>query len=201
MKKSAMLFGLSVIVLCFGLVGCSISMSGSAKLNSAGSGAIIEGTDPVLVTAKQPAAPPPPAPVKIRKAKVVGKKIEINEKVMFDYNKATIKVDSHDLLTDVADVLKEHDKIEKVRVEGHTDSDGKDKYNKKLSQQRADAVKAFLVKVGIDDARLEAVGYGEEKPIADNATPEGKEKNRRVEFNIIQGSATEQVQETAEGGE
>ena len=126
----------------------------------------------------------------------MGKKIEITEKVMFDTGKATIKVDSHALLKDVATVLRDTPSVSKLRVEGHTDDVGKDAANKKLSQQRADSVKAFLVDVGIDGARLEAVGYGEEKPVADNATDEGKEKNRRVEFNII-GEATA----PAEGGE
>jgi outer membrane protein OmpA-like peptidoglycan-associated protein len=113
---------------------------------------------------------------------------------MFDYNKATIKVDSNDLLNDVAKVLTEHANITKIRIEGHTDSDGADKYNKKLSQKRADAVKAFLVQAGITEDRMEAVGYGEEKPIASNDTDEGKEQNRRVEFNIIERSGK------AEGG-
>jgi len=68
-----------------------------------------------------------------------------------------------------------------VTIEGHTDNVGKDAYNKKLSQRRADAVKAYLVKKGIDANRLTAIGYGEEKPIADNATKAGKAENRRVE--------------------
>ena len=133
--------------------------------------------------------PPPPKikrPKRPRKAKLVGKKIEITEKVMFEYNKATIKVDSHELLNDVAEVMKEHANIKKVRIEGHTDADGTEKYNKKLSQDRADAVMNFLVEAGIDADRMEAVGFGEEKPIADNETDEGKERNRRVEFNIIE---------------
>ena len=132
----------------------------------------------------------PPPPQRPRRAKAVGKKIEINEKVMFDYNKASIKVDSHELLKDVAAVMSEHQSIEKVRIEGHTDSDGTDEYNKKLSQDRADAVKAFLVQAGIDETKLEAVGHGEEKPIAPNDTAEGKEKNRRVEFNIAKGESS-----------
>lgn len=191
MKKITMLYWLSVAILCLGLASCSIAVSGNAKVNSSGSGVVIEGKDAIVVKAKQPELPPPPPkpapPPVVKKAKVVGKKIEITEKVMFDTNKATIKPVSHDLLNDVAGVLKEHSSIEKVRVEGHTDSDGSNKYNKKLSQDRADSVKAFLVKAGIDESRLEAVGYGEEKPIASNDTEEGKEANRRVEFNIIRG--------------
>ena len=162
--------------LAFVLSGCSFSASASV-----GTRATVEGKDKILVTADKPK----PKPKKERKAKVVGKKIEITEKVMFDTAKATIKPESHGLLNDVAAVMDEHAGIKKVRIEGHTDSDGSDKYNKKLSQDRADSVKAFLVKAGIDEERMEAVGYGEDKPIADNDTAEGKEKNRRVEFNIL----------------
>jgi len=162
-----------------GLSGCAFSASASA---SAGSRTTITGKDKIIVTANRPAQ----KPKKVRKAKVVGKKIEITEKVMFDTAKATIKPESHPLLNDVADVMKEHSEIKKVRIEGHTDSDGTDKYNKKLSSDRAKSVMAFLVKAGVDESRMEAVGYGEEKPIADNDADEGKYKNRRVEFNIIE---------------
>ena len=186
MKASRLWTCVGVLVLGAGLAGCSVSVNASAK---AGGKYILDGKDKIVVTAAQPAAPepPPPPPIAkpILKARVEGKKIVISEKVMFEYNKATIKVDSHQLLKDVATVLTENPKITKVKIEGHTDSDGNDKYNKKLSQQRADAVKDFLVKVGIDANRLEAVGYGEERPAASNDTDEGKEANRRVEFNII----------------
>ena len=120
------------------------------------------------------------------KARVVGKKIEITEKVMFDTGKASIKVDSHQLLKDVAEVMANHKNIKKIRVEGHTDSVGKDKSNKKLSENRAKAVKDFLVSAGVDAGRLESQGFGEERPVATNDTDEGKEKNRRVEFNILE---------------
>ncbi|MCU0662805.1 MAG: OmpA family protein [Myxococcota bacterium] len=178
------------------VMGCAVSASFSSDGR-----AVLNGQQAVVVKASQPegpaVAPPPPAaptspirlaaPVKL-KAKLVGNKIEITEKVMFDYNKATIKVESHSLLADVAKVISEHKQISKIRVEGHTDSDGEDAYNKKLSQQRADAVKSFLVKAGIGRKLLEAVGYGEEKPIGSNDTEEGKEKNRRVEFVVVQNT-------------
>ncbi len=174
-KLSIALLALCKAALGIAFAGCSFSASASV-----GTRATIEGKDKIVIAAEKPKVVE-----KVRKAKVVGKKIEITEKVMFDTAKATIKPESDDLLNDVADVMKEHAEIKKVRIEGHTDSDGTDKYNKKLSQDRADSVMAFLVKAGVDKGRMEAVGYGEEKPIADNGTDEGKEKNRRVEFNIL----------------
>ena len=182
MKARTVIMCLGVVALAMALAGCSFSASASV-----GNKTSIVGKDKIVVKADQPPAPPKPKIAKpVLKARVVGKKIEITEKVMFDYNKATIKVDSHQLLKDVATVMTEHKNIKKVRIEGHTDSDGKDKYNKKLSQQRADSVKDFLVKAGIDGSRLESVGYGEEKPVQSNDTDEGKEANRRVEFNILE---------------
>jgi len=196
MKASRLWTCVGVIILGAGLVGCSVSVSASAQ---AGGKYILEGKDKIVVSAVQPAAPEPPPklpPPPVMKAKRVGKKIEITEKVMFETGKADIKVDSNQLLKDVGTVLRENPSVSKLRIEGHTDSVGKDKANKKLSQDRADSVKAFLVGVGIDETRLEAVGYGEEKPVADNETDEGKEKNRRVEFNIVGESKT-----PAEGAE
>jgi outer membrane protein OmpA-like peptidoglycan-associated protein len=70
----------------------------------------------------------------------------------------------------------------KLSVEGHTDSDGTDESNLKLSEARAKAVVEAITKGGIDAARLSSAGFGEEKPIADNSTAEGKAKNRRVEL-------------------
>ncbi|MGC4101681.1 OmpA family protein [Ferruginibacter sp.] len=101
--------------------------------------------------------------------------------INFDYNKASIKPESMGTLNGIVQILKDNPDL-KFEVGGHTDSDGEDAYNLKLSQQRADAVKAQLIKMGIDAARLTSKGYGETKPIGDNKTPEGKANNRRVEF-------------------
>ncbi|RMG19397.1 MAG: hypothetical protein D6729_05340 [Deltaproteobacteria bacterium] len=121
-------------------------------------------------------------------------KLEILEKVYFASGKAKIRRRSYPLLDNVARVLKEHPEIEKVIIEGHTDSRGSDAYNKRLSQRRADAVRAYLIRKGIDPARLEAIGYGEERPVASNETKEGRERNRRVEFRIPGGATTEVIE-------
>ena len=74
----------------------------------------------------------------------------------------------------------------KIELSGHTDNKGKDKYNEKLSQERAKAVYDYLISRGIDKKRLEYRGYGAQHPIADNKTDEGRAKNRRVEFTITE---------------
>jgi outer membrane protein OmpA-like peptidoglycan-associated protein len=120
------------------------------------------------------------------KVRVTAAKIEILDKVYFATNKATIKKRSFDVLNQVASVMKNDAKIKKVRVEGHTDSRGKDDYNKNLSQRRADAVVVYLSERGIDAERLTAIGYGEERPIEANTKKKGRAANRRVEFTILE---------------
>ncbi len=108
--------------------------------------------------------------------------IRINQKIHFAYNKAKIRRVSFPILYTVAQVLKDHPMI-KVSVEGHTDSRGSNRYNKKLSHRRAKAVMKFLTtKGGISRNRLTFKGWGEEKPIDSNLTDEGRAANRRVEF-------------------
>ena len=83
-------------------------------------------------------------------------------------------------------VIMDNPELTSIRIEGHTDSDGPDGYNMKLSQRRAEAVVAHLAGGGVSAERLEAVGYGETEPIDTNKTPEGKAANRRVEFTILE---------------
>jgi outer membrane protein OmpA-like peptidoglycan-associated protein len=111
-----------------------------------------------------------------------GKKLTLHENVYFDSDKATIQERSFALLRAVAQILRDHPELKKVAIDGHTDSSGSEKGNLRLSNARAKAVRDFLVSEGIDAGRLVPRGFGEAKPIADNETPEGKEKNRRVEF-------------------
>ncbi len=119
------------------------------------------------------------------KVTITKDKLVIADKVHFETAKATIRKESYAILDEVAKVLHQNHQIKLLRVEGHTDDRGSDRYNQKLSQRRAESVRKYLVRKGIDPNRLIAVGYGESKPIADNNTKEGRSKNRRVEFTIL----------------
>ncbi|OGD30152.1 MAG: hypothetical protein A2Y56_10080 [Candidatus Aminicenantes bacterium RBG_13_63_10] len=100
--------------------------------------------------------------------------------IRFDTGKATIKEESKPVIDQIAAALRENADL-KVSVEGHTDNTGTPEGNKTLSMKRAEAVVAALVQAGIAAGRLSAVGWGQEKPVADNRTEEGRAKNRRVE--------------------
>ena len=104
--------------------------------------------------------------------------------ILFDTGKASIKFESAEVLNQIINVLKKFPKS-RFRIEGYTDSTGKKAKNITLSQNRADAVKIYLIQGGIASDRLESIGYGPEKPIASNKTRKGRELNRRVEINLI----------------
>ena len=102
--------------------------------------------------------------------------------ILFDVNSSTIKPESSGVLNEISKAIKEHAGF-KVKVIGHTDSDGSDATNLALSQKRAESVKQALVKdYGIDESQITTDGKGESNPVADNKTKEGKAANRRVEF-------------------
>jgi len=126
---------------------------------------------------------PDGCPKKYTNVVVTATKIEIKQTIFFEFNKATIKPVSFPLLNEVAQALKDNPTI-KVEIGGHTDSVGNDKFNLKLSDKRAASVKAYLEKQGIDTGRMTSKGYGENVPIADNRTADGRSQNRRVEFVI-----------------
>lgn len=115
------------------------------------------------------------------KLKVTGSGIDILEQVNFETGRSTIRPDSFDLLNEVAEVLLRN-REGRVEVQGHTDDRGDAMENLELSQARAEAVRNYLIQRGVDRDRLIATGYGENKPIADNGTAEGRAANRRVAF-------------------
>jgi outer membrane protein OmpA-like peptidoglycan-associated protein len=129
--------------------------------------------------------PPPPPRVVVRDNQIV-----ISEKIQFDFDKATIKSESDSLLNEIVATFASHPQIKRVSIDGFASNEGNAAFNKKLSDDRAKAVMAYLVAHGVDQSRLTARGWGIEHPIADNATEEGREKNRRVEFNIIEQEVT-----------
>lgn len=102
--------------------------------------------------------------------------------ITFEVGRATLTADGRAYVATIAGGLRENPKLS-VELHGHTDSQGSDAYNQQLSMSRADAVRTALVTVhGIDPSRLKAIGYGEAKPIEDNDTSAGRERNRRVEI-------------------
>ena len=137
--------------------------------------ALQETAMPKVVLVKKPQRPL----VELRKQEIV-----ISEQIQFAPKSAEIAAGSEGLLRQVADALLRHPEIALIEVQGHTDTSGGRAMNMELSQQRADSVRAWLVKAGIAESRLEAKGYGPDKPLLPNTTAQGRAKNRRVQFII-----------------
>jgi outer membrane protein OmpA-like peptidoglycan-associated protein len=165
------------------LIGC--------VLVGCGGPIVFSGKSPLAVVGEPP--PPPPAPQKEApkpRVELRDNKIEIHEKIQFDFDKATIKEVSFSLLNEVVDLIKKNPHIKKVSIEGHASVEGGADYNLRLSDQRSKAVMKYLVDHGISKEMLAAKGYGVTRPVADNETDAGREKNRRVEFNITEQDIT-----------
>jgi len=140
------------------------------------------------VTAAEPAptatATPAPAPEKKYTVDKDGR-VNIPGNIVFEKDSAKIQESdpgTQEVLRQLKLFCDENPRVTKVRIEGHTDNDGEDAHNMKLSGERALAVKRWLIAAGVSADRLVAVGFGETRPIADNATAEGKAQNRRTEF-------------------
>jgi len=171
----------------------SLTLASTLSLGACGPIAFEDATA-LTVIGDPPAPPPKPVVVAAEKPKrvvVEDNRIVINEKIQFDFDKATIKPDSDSLLQEIVKVIKENEHIKKIGIEGHTSSEGSDSHNLKLSGKRAKAVMDYLVsKGGLPKAMFTAKGFGESKLIGDESTEDGKEKNRRVEFNIVEQNVT-----------
>ncbi len=165
-----------------GLLALAIALMGCGGVIS------FSDTTPLAIRGPAPAAPPPPPAPK--RVEVKKDRIQINEKIQFDLDKATIKPESHGLLDEIVSVLKQNPQIKKINIVGHTSDDGEDAYNQKLSEERAKSVRTYLAGHGIDAGRLTHEGRGESEPLVDNAAPGGRVKNRRVEFMIVEQDAS-----------
>lgn len=110
--------------------------------------------------------------------------------ILFDLNEATLKTGAREVIAKLSGILLIMPELN-LRIEGHTDSTGSREYNQRLSEQRAISVRDFLASQGIDPSRMVAVGYGWDRPVADNATAEGRSRNRRVEIVIGEGTIEE----------
>ncbi|MFY0566202.1 OmpA family protein [Archangium lansingense] len=111
-------------------------------------------------------------------------KLDLLQQVRFAEGKAVLLPDSYPLLAQVVDLMVRTG-IQRIRIEGHTDNQGDKAANLNLSKERARAVADYLIKVGLDPARLESEGFGDSRPVAPNLTPKGRELNRRMDFVIL----------------
>ncbi|HZF56182.1 MAG TPA: OmpA family protein [Polyangiaceae bacterium] len=133
--------------------------------------------------------PPPPEPPPPPSTRLVEQEIVLSQQVQFEVGTAVLRPESDVVLAEVARVLGEHPEVELVEVQGHTDESGTPDLNRRLGQERANRVVAWLVGRGVGRDRLSPKGYGSDRPIADNTTDEGRQKNRRVEFRVLKPSA------------
>ncbi len=133
---------------------------------------------PMQIRADRPLAPPP-------RVVLTESSIQILEKVQFELGSDRLLEVSFPLLDEIARVMQENEQLELVQIEGHTDSTGGAARNRELSKQRAESVRQYLIGKGIGKDRMIAKGFGPDKPIQPNDTPEGRDANRRVEFNIL----------------
>ena len=130
-----------------------------------------------------PAAKPAPAPA-AKPQPPAATKVTYAADAFFDFDKAVLKAEGKAKLDDLVGKVKGIN-LEVIIAVGHTDAVGADAYNQKLSVQRAEAVKAYLVTKGIEKNRVYTEGKGEKQPVADNKTKEGQAKNRRVEIEVV----------------
>ena len=144
--------------------------------------------DPDLSPRVTPPPPPPPvvkpAAKPAAKPKPVAEKVTLAADVLFDFDKSVLKAEGKSKLDDLATKVRGIN-LEVVIAIGHTDSIGSDAYNQKLSVRRAESVKAYLISKGVEPNRIYTEGKGEKQPVASNKTKDGRQKNRRVEIEVI----------------
>jgi outer membrane protein OmpA-like peptidoglycan-associated protein len=149
-------------------------------------------TQPVQAPPPAPAPPPPPpapapAPPKLVEATTVGAEIDVPGSIEFDLDKAQLRhvtAETRGTLEAVYKIIANNPSITRLRIEGHTDTDGVDTKNQSLSDRRATAVLEWLVAKGIDRHRLFAIGCGSTAPLVPNSSKANKQRNRRTELHI-----------------
>ena len=171
------------LVFCIGLIASAGACGGATSFQG-------PAARPIVGTLPPPPPPKPEPPKPTPRVEVRDNQIVIKDKIQFEVDKASIKAESNSLLDEIVATFKSNPQIKKVSIDGHASSEGSAVFNKKLSDDRAKAVMAYLVAHGVEAARVTAQGFGSERPIADNATEDGREKNRRVEFNILEQEVT-----------
>jgi len=114
--------------------------------------------------------------------------INLTNDILFDFNSYALRSESKSTLQNLADNFRKY-ADEQISVEGHTDAVGSLEANQRLSEQRADTVRNYLVDQGVSGTRISSIGYGETRPKATNDTPEGRQLNRRVEIHVTMPSA------------
>jgi outer membrane protein OmpA-like peptidoglycan-associated protein len=124
------------------------------------------------------------------KVKLENHQIVILSPVLFATGKADLLAASDIVLVGVAEALRASPDLKHISIEGHTDSQGNEAYNMKLSERRANTVRDWLIAHGIEGSRLEAHGYGQTRPLMLNSTAKGRSANRRVEFHLLDLPAT-----------
>lgn len=126
-----------------------------------------------------------------------GIKITFDSGILFDVNKTDLKPVAQQNIRELSETLKKYEDTN-ILIEGHTDDTGADEYNQTLSERRAKSVSDYLTTLGVDNSRVTTTGYGEQQPIADNTTAQGREQNRRVEIAIF---ANKKLQKAAKRGD
>jgi len=157
---------LGLLVLAIGLTGCGLVTVEQEPFS------------PMQIRADRPLAPPP-------RVVLTPSSIQILDKIQFELGSDVLLEVSFPLLDEIGRVMQDNEQLELIQIEGHTDSTGGAARNRELSKQRAESVRQYLIGKGIAKDRTIAKGFGPDKPIQPNDTPEGRDANRRVEFNIL----------------
>jgi OOP family OmpA-OmpF porin len=172
--------------LALGLAACSFQASMQA-------GSKTPEEPPPAAPATEPAPPAatepePEKPAKTSKITVKGNHLQVPGKLTFQPGTATFAADSGNeaVIAEIRTYLAESPRVTRLRIEGHTDNQAEEAPSLELSGQRASMVKQWLVSAGVNQGRLIAVGFGQSKPIANNATEDGRAQNNRIEFRIAE---------------